>query len=265
MRSHLAELGLDKGNARSGLPVLGWRRGARRLVARRSDLHRRGLGVGAVGAATWLSDLHRCGLWRRAVCSIAGHGRRVLFFVGDRVLRPHPLSTARWARVPLRLRPDRIMSTGLIVMGDDEGERGALAKKSFGVVILDEAHKARASRGLQGRDPPKPNNLLVFLRAVARNAQNVILGSATPIQLNAVELWDLLSALNQSAPQVLGTHMDGGEWTREESIQFSPANELGRRMIRTAGACFATRCRLPQSMPCSATFATTGGWRPKRF
>ena len=105
-------------------------------------------------------------------------------------------------------------------MGDDEGERGALAKKSFGVVILDEAHKARASRGLQGRDPPNPNNLLVFLRAVARNAQNVILGTATPIQLNAVELWDLLSALNQGAPQVLGTHMDGGEWTREESIQF---------------------------------------------
>ena len=43
-------------------------------------------------------------------------------------------------------------------MGDAEGERGALAKKTFGVVILDEAHKARASRGLQGRDPPKPNN-----------------------------------------------------------------------------------------------------------
>ena len=84
------------------------------------------------------------------------------------------------------------MSTGLIVNGDDEGERGALAKKSFGVVILDEAHKARASRGMQGRDPPKPNNLLEFLRTVARNAQNVILGTATPIQLDAVELWDLL-------------------------------------------------------------------------
>jgi hypothetical protein len=113
-----------------------------------------------------------------------------------------------------------IVSTGLIVMGNDEGERGALVKKSFGVVILDEAHKARASRGLQGRDPPKLNNLLVFLRTVARNAQNVILGTATPIQLDAVELWDLLSALNQGAPQVLGTHMDGGEWNREESIQF---------------------------------------------
>ena len=29
---------------------------------------------------------------------------------------------------------------------------GSLARKSFGVVILDEAHKARASRGQQGRD-----------------------------------------------------------------------------------------------------------------
>lgn len=113
-----------------------------------------------------------------------------------------------------------IISTGLIVNGDDEGERGALAKKSYGVVILDEAHKARASRGMQGRDPPKANNLLAFLRAIARNAQNVILGTATPIQLDAVELWDLLSALNQGAPQVLGTPFDGGEWTREESIQF---------------------------------------------
>src|SRR6266436_510126 len=113
-----------------------------------------------------------------------------------------------------------IMSTGLIVKGDDEGERGALAKKSFGVVILDEAHKARASRGMQGRDPARPNNLLNFLRAIARNAQSVILGTATPIQLDAVELWDLLSALSQGAPQALGTAFEGGEWTREDSIQF---------------------------------------------
>ena len=121
------------------------------------------------------------------------------------------------AKCPWRIG---IISTGLIVNGDDEGERGALAKKSYGVVILDEAHKARASRGMQGRDPAKPNNLLIFLRAIARNSQSVILGTATPIQLDAVELWDMLSALNQGAPQVLGTPFEGGEWTREESIQF---------------------------------------------
>jgi hypothetical protein len=121
------------------------------------------------------------------------------------------------AKCPWRIG---FVSTGLIVNGDDEGERGALAKKTYGVVILDEAHKARASRGMQGRDPPKPNNLLIFLRAVARNSHSVILGTATPIQLDAVELWGLLSALNQGAPQVLGTPFEGGEWAREDSIQF---------------------------------------------
>jgi superfamily II DNA or RNA helicase len=117
------------------------------------------------------------------------------------------------AKCPWRIG---IVSTGLIINGDDAGERGALAKKSFGVVIVDEAHKARAARGMQGRDPAKPNNLLQFLRGVARNSTNVILGTATPIQINPVELWDLLAALNQGAPQVLGN----GEWMRENSIGF---------------------------------------------
>jgi PLD-like domain/SNF2-related domain len=121
------------------------------------------------------------------------------------------------AKCPWRIG---IMSTGLIVNGDDNGERGALGKKSFGVVILDEAHKARSSRGQSGRDVAKPNNLLDFLRRVAGNAGSVILGTATPIQLAAVELWDLMSALTQGAPPVLGKPFDGGEWLRDDSIQF---------------------------------------------
>jgi superfamily II DNA or RNA helicase len=135
------------------------------------------------------------------------------------------------AKCPWRIG---IMSTGLIVNGDDAGERGALAKKRFGVVILDEAHKARASRGQNGRDAPKPNNLLEFLRVISREAASVILGTATPIQLDAVELWDLLMALGQGAPQVLGTPFDGGEWVREESIRFLtgarswPTNDTSR-------------------------------------
>lgn len=121
------------------------------------------------------------------------------------------------AKCPWRIG---IVSTGLIVNGDDNGERGALAKKSFGVVILDEAHKARASRGMLGRDPAKPNNLLAFLHKVARNATSVLLGTATPIQLDAVELWDIIAALGQGAPQVLGTPFDSSEWVREDSVQF---------------------------------------------
>jgi hypothetical protein len=66
----------------------------------------------------------------------------------------------------------------------------------------------------------QPNNLLEFLRRVARNAGNVILGTATPIQLAAVELWDLLAALAEGAPAVLGRLSDGSEWMREDSIRF---------------------------------------------
>jgi superfamily II DNA or RNA helicase len=121
------------------------------------------------------------------------------------------------AKCPWRIG---IVSTGLIVNGDDAAERGALARKAFGVVILDEAHKARASRGMQGREPPKANNLLAFLHKVAREAGSVILGTATPIQLDAVELWDLAEALGRGAPHVLGTPRDGSEWLREETIQF---------------------------------------------
>src|SRR5436305_707594 len=58
--------------------------------------------------------------------------------------------------------------TGLIVNGDDAAERGALAKKTFGVVILDEAHKARASRETRrGHTTAMRNNLLEFLHNVA--------------------------------------------------------------------------------------------------
>src|SRR5216683_5569699 len=122
------------------------------------------------------------------------------------------------AKCPWRIG---IVSTGLIINGDDAGERGALAKKSFGVVVLDEAHKARAGRETRGGNTiATPNNLLRFLHRVARNAGSVLLGTATPIQLDAVELWDLLFALGQGAPQVLGLLSEGSEWARDESIRF---------------------------------------------
>jgi superfamily II DNA or RNA helicase len=122
------------------------------------------------------------------------------------------------AKCPCRIG---IVSTGLIINGDDAGERGALARKSFAVVLLDEAHKARASRETRGGDTTAtPNNLLRFLHRVARNAGSVLLGTATPIQLDAVELWDLIAALGQGAPQVLGLPSEGSEWARDESICF---------------------------------------------
>jgi hypothetical protein len=118
------------------------------------------------------------------------------------------------ARCPWRFG---IMSTGLIVNGDDNGERGLLRAKRFGVVILDEAHKARAKRAQDGtRDGA--NNLLTFMEKMAANSGSVLLGTATPIQLNPVELWDLAYMLHQGAPQVLGQGVT--EWRRQQSIEY---------------------------------------------
>ena len=48
------------------------------------------------------------------------------------------MNTALWDTSRAR-RISCVMSTGLTVNGDDAGERGALVKKSFSVLILDEA------------------------------------------------------------------------------------------------------------------------------
>jgi superfamily II DNA or RNA helicase len=122
------------------------------------------------------------------------------------------------AKCPWRIG---IVSTGLIVNGDDAGERGALASKAYGVVILDEAHKARVRRqSRDGRTETVANNLMAFLHKVSAKAGSVILGTATPIQLEAVELWDLMAALGQGAAHVLGSSFNGSEWWRDTSIQY---------------------------------------------
>lgn len=100
-----------------------------------------------------------------------------------------------------------IVSTGLIMhqkSGNDFiKEAGLLLKNKYGTVILDEAHKARVQGGLGGK-AKQPNNLLSFMRKIGECTKNMILGTATPIQTNVNELWDLLSVLNSGAEFVLG-------------------------------------------------------------
>lgn len=100
-----------------------------------------------------------------------------------------------------------IISTGLIMHQREHNnfikEAGLLLKNKFGTVILDEAHKARV-RGDLGSKKKEPNNLLAFMRQIAKQTRHLILGTATPIQTNVRELWDLLSILNSGAEFVLG-------------------------------------------------------------
>ncbi len=100
-----------------------------------------------------------------------------------------------------------IISTGLI-MHQREGsdfvkEAGILLKNRYGTVILDEAHKARGRGGL-GNKAIEPNNLLVFMQQIGKRTRHLILGTATPIQTDVRELWDILGILNSGAEFVLG-------------------------------------------------------------
>jgi superfamily II DNA or RNA helicase len=101
-----------------------------------------------------------------------------------------------------------IVSTGLIVQGAAEAH--ALLECRFGTLVLDEAHKARKSRGITGGGDP--NKLLQFMLEAAARAKHVVLGTATPVQTDVEELWDLLEVLNQSADHVLGRY--NSRWRR---------------------------------------------------
>lgn len=102
------------------------------------------------------------------------------------------------ARCPFRIA---IVSTGLIF--HDSDERQYLLERRYGTVILDEAHKARRRGGL-GPKKDESNNLLDFMVRIGSRTKNLLLGTATPIQTEVHELWDLLRILNEGADFVLG-------------------------------------------------------------
>ncbi|WP_201370537.1 phospholipase D-like domain-containing anti-phage protein [Ktedonobacter robiniae] len=101
-------------------------------------------------------------------------------------------------RCPYRIG---IVSTGLIFHQAEEAS--ILLNRRYRTLILDEAHRARQSKGL-GNKEGEPNNLLKFMIKAAQRSKHVVLGTATPIQTNVEELWDLLEVLNQGANHVLG-------------------------------------------------------------
>jgi hypothetical protein len=111
-------------------------------------------------------------------------------------------------RCPLQIG---IVSTGLIVQGAVEAR--TLLECRFGTLVLDEAHRARRSRGITASG--HPNRLMEFMAQAAQKAKHVILGTATPVQTDVEELWDLLEILNNGADHVLGR--TGSPWRRPET------------------------------------------------
>lgn len=115
------------------------------------------------------------------------------------------------ARCPLRIG---IVSTGLMMR--DSLEKQYLLGLRFGVVVLDEAHKARTRQGF-GLESGTPNELLAFMLEIAARSEHVLLGTATPIQTDPKDLWDLLKILHQGRGQFVLGH-DLAAWHRPSDI-----------------------------------------------
>ena len=166
-------------------------------------------------------------------------------------------------RCPFRIA---IVSTGLIV--HDSEERRYLLECKYGSVILDEAHKARRRGGL-GPKKDEPNNLLDFMLRIGPRTRNLLLGTATPIQTEVCELWDLLRILNAGADFVLGRELFGRwpEWEKALPVvkgEETPADEKDvwewlRNPLPPASedALFAT-LRLQLGLPDQAFFTDRG-------
>ena len=115
------------------------------------------------------------------------------------------------AKCPLRIG---IISTGLMMQ--DSKEKNYLLGLRFGLVILDEAHKARSRQGF-GKAAGSDNNLLAFMREIAARSDHVLLGTATPIQTRPEDLWDSMRILHQGAGRFVLGH-DHAKWHRPEEV-----------------------------------------------
>ena len=131
-----------------------------------------------------------------------------------------PAGREQIAKCPLRIG---IVSTGLMMR--DSLEKQHLLGLRYGLVILDEAHKARTRQGF-GRDAGTPNELLAFMREMAARSDHVLLGTATPIQTRSEDLWDLMGILHQGKGHfVLGN--DFAKWHRpQEALPVLSGEQL---------------------------------------
>ncbi|MBI4509951.1 MAG: DEAD/DEAH box helicase family protein [Deltaproteobacteria bacterium] len=167
-------------------------------------------------------------------------------------------------RCPCRIG---IVSTGLIFHASEEREH--LLQHRYGTVVLDEAHRARR-RGGMGERKGEANNLLDFMVRIGPRTKNMLLGTATPIQTEVYELWDLLRILNAGADHVLGRELFASRWADwEKALPVVKGDELPvderdgwewlRNPLPPAGeeALFAT-LRLHLGLPDSAFFTDRG-------
>jgi SNF2 family DNA or RNA helicase len=113
-----------------------------------------------------------------------------------------PVSRQEWHREPFV-----IMSSHLARRQDRQREILEDADP-YDLVVLDEAHHAR-TKGAGTPQAKGPNRLLQLMRSLRRRTDGLILLTATPLQVHATELWDLLDLLGLPAA-----------WTPDAFVRF---------------------------------------------
>ena len=106
-----------------------------------------------------------------------------------------------------RAEPFVIMSSHLARRQDRQGEI-LDGPDAYDLVILDEAHHAR-TKGAGTAQAKGPNRLLQLMRSLRRRTGGLVLLTATPLQVDATELWDLLDLLGMPAA-----------WTPDAFVRF---------------------------------------------
>ena len=105
-----------------------------------------------------------------------------------------------------------IISQGLVT----RRTKGAkyLLQKHYACVVLDEAHRARRRNIDKDADKHRavPNFLLQFINEISSKTKSLLLATATPVQINTIEVFDLVNALGISTPKVMGDQYS--EWHR---------------------------------------------------
>lgn len=97
-----------------------------------------------------------------------------------------------------------IVSQGLVSRHTESFE--LLLQGSYECVILDEAHRARRRNPTRDADRNKadPNFLLQFINEISSKTKSLLLSTATPVQVNTIEAFDLINALSISNLKVMG-------------------------------------------------------------
>jgi len=112
-----------------------------------------------------------------------------------------------------------IVSQSILVHRTEAAEH--LKDLAYECIIVDESHRARR-RNLQPgceSEAPEPNNLMGFLLEIAPRTRSLLLATATPVQLNPIEAWDLLNLLSRGSEVVFGNAFS--RWRRpDEALQL---------------------------------------------